>query len=55
MGLMSAWQQQRVGDGIEHRTAVLGQVQAECIEDEIDKHTKFLELITDPIWQSDLK
>ena len=27
----------------------------ELTEDEIDKHTKFLELITDPIWQSDLK
>ena len=27
----------------------------ELTEDEIDKHNKFLELITDPIWQSDLK
>ncbi len=25
----------------------------ELTKDEIDKHTKFLELITDPIWQSD--
>ena len=27
----------------------------ELTQDEIDKHTKFLELITDPIWQSDLE